>query len=1054
MKKLVTKSFLKFIVFLEIAVLLFVFFLYLLSSPETLKYAVDRATDKLDIQYDTISGNFLKTITITNVTYHDKLLAKEAEIDWNIRALAQGELEIEMLSLQNLDVENLQKLIQSFETNSTEKKVSSQNTIPKISISHLSLSTSPYHSKWVDLEHLNLDIYDISSDLKELAIKRFSIDTKTNYASLKTSGFIENKILHLKNTTLHDINIEDILKISQQFSSSDSNSTQPFTLLETIKIEDFDATVLPFIQEAYAINKLQLHAKDTLFNIPTTNLDLGDMHVNIDTNLGALQLSGGIQQNHFLGDSQVNLSQKYFQQFTDIVDFASLNPIKLTLDADEARIHSTVTLKSKQVFSGRYKDYLAAINRLESKITFDIASQKLTALTDANVSSKYASSLILKDTLTFDGKLSYGGTIAISKLQHFPEYSLPLFTHAIIDYKGDNKDLTANLNTDKVHLLYEMYDFNRADFALTSKELEIVKYFPFIPPFLHPLKAELDAKMALDFHNTSPLSITTDIKSNLIEIKGETIIKDGKTHLKAKTKLSQNSILSKLDKNIKFQNIFPADLELDYHDDNLSIALQGKNSLFTNQLYYDVNTTYLEDTLSLADNKITLKGLKDKLNLNLHTFSLKTLQEQLAPLYDFKKEPYDGEVKISATIDNLERIQADIDSRWLVYEYSLNKFAFAEKIKIKLNADYEKVEIENYNLHAYLDEDRVFYATKPSLINFQDGKIGVVDFWVNDGIKTQGSYDTKQKIGRFFTIAKGYHYKGKEGDIHLNANITTTLKKEHTSIEGNVDILKGFITYQHRKTHEIQDPDIIIIQEEEARLAREAEKKNNLILDISIKSNQALTYKSPKVEVDVIPDVKIWKEAKKNVEILGRVVINHGSYDESNKHFNILPGEILFGGDMLNPYLNIKAQHKNDPYIINIDIAGTLDSPLINFSSSPYLSQSDILSMLLFSSTTESLFEGSSSSSNQALSMLGNTFAKEIVKNFGLTLDKLVISTNEEGGLGIEIGKKIGKKVTVIYINDIVQSIKVRYQHSERFETDLMISPESGGIDFIYKSEH
>lgn len=86
--------------------------------------------------------------------------------------------------------------------------------------------------------------------------------------------------------------------------------------------------------------------------------------------------------------------------------------------------------------------------------------------------------------------------------------------------------------------------------------------------------------------------------------------------------------------------------------------------------------------------------------------------------------------------------------------------------------------------------------------------------------------------------------------------------------------------------------------------------------------------------------------------------------------------------------------------------------------------------------------------------MLGNTFAKEIVKNFGLTLDKLVLSTTEEGGLGIEIGKKISQKITVIYTNDIVQSIKVRYQHSDNYETNLMISPESSGIDFLYKSEH
>ncbi len=373
---------------------------------------------------------------------------------------------------------------------------------------------------------------------------------------------------------------------------------------------------------------------------------------------------------------------------------------------------------------------------------------------------------------------------------------------------------------------------------------------------------------------------------------------------------------------------------------------------------------------------------------------------------------------------------------------------------MQLKATTKKILLENYNLHAFLDEDRTFYAKKPSQINFTDGKINVDSLWINDGIKNQGNYDTTKKEGHFSTITDHYHYKGKEGDILLSANIQTDLTQGETNIEGNVAIHKGTITYQQQKMHDIQDPDIIIIQEEKARLAAQAEKKNNLSLNIAIHSDKPLHYLVPKIDLYVSPDIKIWKEKQKVLELLGRVNIHRGVYTESNKEFIIQPGEILFGGDPLNPFLNIKATHTHDPYVINIDVVGTLDTPIINFSSNPYLSQSDILSMLLFSSTTDALFEGSSNSSNQALSMLGNTFAKEIVKNLGITLDKLVISTNEQGGLGIEVGKKISKKVTVIYINDLVQSIKVRYQHSPRFETDLMLSPESSGIDFIFKSEH
>jgi translocation and assembly module TamB len=175
---------------------------------------------------------------------------------------------------------------------------------------------------------------------------------------------------------------------------------------------------------------------------------------------------------------------------------------------------------------------------------------------------------------------------------------------------------------------------------------------------------------------------------------------------------------------------------------------------------------------------------------------------------------------------------------------------------------------------------------------------------------------------------------------------------------------------------------------------------------------------------------------------------------EAKKEFKVQNGEILFAGEIFNPFLNINVSHQNDPYEIMININGLLDSPIINFSSTPFLTQSDILSILLFDSTTEDLFSSEGDSSKAAISMFGNTFAKELVENFGIKLDKLVLSTTEEGGFGLEVGKKISRKVTILYINDIVQTIKVKYQHSRRFETDITISPDTSGIDFLYKNEY
>ena len=201
-------------------------------------------------------------------------------------------------------------------------------------------------------------------------------------------------------------------------------------------------------------------------------------------------------------------------------------------------------------------------------------------------------------------------------------------------------------------------------------------------------------------------------------------------------------------------------------------------------------------------------------------------------------------------------------------------------------------------------------------------------------------------------------------------------------------------------------------------------------------------------------DLKFWKEKSKKLELLGIVKLIEGTHIEANKEFKVENGEVLFAGPILNPYLNINVSHFNEPYEITININGLLDAPIINFSSSPFLTQSDILSILLFDATTEDLFSSSGDSSKAAISMFGNTFAKELVENFGIKLDKLVLSTTEEGGFGLEVGKKISKKMTILYINDIVQTIKFKYKHSRKFETDITFSPDTSGIDFLYKNEY
>jgi translocation and assembly module TamB len=1050
LKNVITKSFLWGIVIIELIVLFIVFILYIASNQKTLEFIVDKVTKDKNITYENIHGSLLESISLNNIKLDGKTLAKKATLSWNLKSIVTSNIVINEIIVEDLNIYTIEKLL-----NKPSKKNSS-NSKPlspiDLEISKLSLNLLAYENRYIKIQKLDLNAKKIVTNLNKITIDSFDIDTINNLTNIKTDGFLKDDTLHLNNLVVDEINVKNIKNLVDELDLNGSGDKQTFEPFSNIEVSNLELSTLPFDIEKQPIWKLDLKAYDLKGDINSLLFDLKAISIDAKTDIASLQTNGLIEKNTLFTDAIINLDPTYFKNIATDIDFKNFNPIKLKLSANRDRVDANVTLKSKSVFKGRFKRINNAINSFKSQVHYDINTKKVVANTDANVSVLYSSSMILKDHLTYDGSLRYGGQIEISQLKHFPKYSLPLFKNAIIKYSGDEENLTANLNTDKLHLLYKMYNFKRADFFLDSKDLNISNYFDVLPKQIDMLSAKVDAKMSLDFKKPKDLFIDTNISSNAINLTGVIDFKDG-VNANAKATLTENSILKNFDKNIKLDKIFPSDAKLSYKNKRLHITNINEN--LETLLDYDLNTTNLVVSTLLEGNKFEISGDKKELIFNTNIISLKDTQAKFSKIYNFKPIPLDGSIDLNTTISDMKNFKAKVNSKWLVYEYKPTKFAFAEKINLNLQGDSKNITLTDYKLHAFiLGDDRVLYANKPSTFTNENGKITLQELWINDSLKTTGKFDLNSSTGVFHSTTDNFSYKGKEGSARFKADIKTDIKSDETSIKGEVTILDALITYEHRATHTIQDPDIIFVQEQKKLERLKEEKSTPLIVDLSIDSTKDLIYRASGIDVKFRPDLKFWKESNKELELLGRVAIKRGVYKQDDKEFKILPGELLFGGEILNPYLNISAKHFSDPYDITIDISGKVDSPIINFSSNPYLSQSDILSILLFNTTTSSLFSGGGNTSNQAISFFGNTFAKEIVKKFGIQLDKLVILTNENGGFGIEVGKKISRKVTVIYINDIVQTIKVRYQHSDHFESDITISPESSGIDFIYKSEH
>ncbi len=1046
---------------IEALLLIGTFIITILASPKTLNFAVNRATKNMDISYDSISGNLLKTMIAKNIRYKGKILASEALIDWNMRALAKAKMEIEELELKKVNLSTLITLTEDINKNRATKK--KKNTfIPTINIQHIFFSTLPYDEKEIKIDKLEIEATNISANRNKLEIENFLIDTLNDHSNLMADGNIKEKILKFNHLWIQDIDIQKILDFNTtKFKKRDTNNsiekreeTTVNNLLSQISIHDLKADIKPFEYKKYRIKAALISIKDSIIDLKDKKIQSKKLALHTNTNLGSLALEGDIRENNLFGETNINLNPKYFSRYSSFIDFGALNPLKINLKINKKDIDANLSCSAFNILRGkedRFIKYKSNINSLKSKINFNFKSKIFKASTNTNISTPHAS-LIVTNQLIFNKKLIHHGNIKIDNLKKLPPVLYKLFKKVNINYKGEGKKLDADLKSTNLKLNFNTKDFKTSNFKAQTDNLKLAELFPNIPKILQDVSFKAKATMPLNFKKVKPIKIPFNIESNLLNFDGKVEI-DKSINITTKANQTKNSILTKLDKNLKMDRLFPSNLKIDINKNLIDINIL--NRYIASYISYDKNSTFTDMKIDISGEKIDISGEKDNLHLKTDIKSLKTLQERVEKFYKLKKIPLDGEIKIDAHINQLKRIDANIKSRWLVYEYTNNKFAFAEKINLNTTITPKQIVIHNYKLDSFLDYSRHFFSSQTSTFNYTKNNIAIKNFWINDGIKTYGNYNLQKHTGLFHTKADNYHYKGEEGDIRFSTNIKTDYSKKGTTLTGDLTLLKGTINYEPKKTHNIQDPDIVIIQEELAKKQNSEDKKNNISIDIKIKSKKHITYKIKKLEISIEPDLTISKKRQSPLGLIGRIIINRGLYRDNKKDFIIEPGEIMFGGDILTPYLNIKAIHESDPYTITIEISGTLDNPIINFQSDPYLSQSDILSIILFGTTSAELFAGKTqSSSNQALSMFGNTFAKEIVENFGIKLDRLVLLTNQEGGIGIEVGKKISNKITLVYINDIVSTIKVKYQNSEHFETDLTVGEESSGIEFFFKTEY
>jgi len=355
-------------------------------------------------------------------------------------------------------------------------------------------------------------------------------------------------------------------------------------------------------------------------------------------------------------------------------------------------------------------------------------------------------------------------------------------------------------------------------------------------------------------------------------------------------------------------------------------------------------------------------------------------------------------------------------------------------LNVSLRVEDNLVKIEDMNFQ--IDQYRIYTSGEFALKNLQLQDLNI-NIWSNKEeilyqdifqaqadlkVKLTGPF-TSPHIEGILTLSQGeFNWEENNKDIPLNSS---ELLSKLIDLKGDIDLEVKILDHLIAKTSDF-----------------------NLKLAGSVKVQGALS--APKLN--------------------GGLQIKQGYVTFLDKRFRVSDGKIIFvdstGEDMI---LDLRAKTEIDDIDVFVNISGILAQPIIAFSSSPLLSESEIISLLMFNKNYAGLIEGEMETilKEEMINLIAqglsirflNQIEDEIANSLGLDEFKIeTIFKKEEGSdlvffpgfaletLAFKIGKYFSENFYLSYSAPLFEMGIGDLELEYKLENDLTLSTQIGSV--------
>jgi len=1016
------------------------------NSPWVIKKAIDSFAPDYNITYSRIYGNILTGVKIDDIQYNKQLLSKYASVQWNPDDLLQKKIVINHVSFKDVNVDAIKGLVSAFSTESNE---SSTPFMFDVQIKNLHISIDPFIEEGITFNSIDVEAKDVlyAHDAIEVAHSTLKLDSNVTKILLKAS--LEENVFNVDELSVQDL---DVLALQQLFISDENESivteenstkteeSQNSFIPKEVRVRTLSIGILPLVYDSVEVDGLTLGMKDALFDIPTLVLKKAAVSIDAKTNLTNAIHQGHIKNNQLTGNLKLLPKGALFTTYDLPLNPKALRKLDIHVDISKERIIANIDTNISQLLKADKDAFNVDIDSLESTATYDIDSAHLNVKSKAEVSTPYAEHIMVDNIFTMDDTISYTGDVLIKQIIGVDAKYVKALNDLKLTYFGNEKSIHTTIDSAGLKGTFTSDDFKEANLHLESKEALVLRDYVTLPTELNTSKASVEIDVPLTFESNASYVATVKIKSNVANIDANVSYKDT-LHLVSLVDVPKDSLLRPYSAELKWDALMPIKVEADLLEEGIEAKVLA--GTLQTKAKYDFNATEVKGIINLGGLQANISGVAQKeIKIDSSITAVPLLMKSISDIYTLEALPkVEGSAKISLLIKELKTAKLSVSSPLLVY-HSDHKTAM-DISDIDMSVQYEegKVVLEHYSVTV---KDEKTYATKPSTLSFSENLLTLKPLWVNDTLKAEGSYDLETKKGKVLVNADTLHISHEMIDLDSNIDIITLLDGNKTNVKGKVVLLGGDIHYDLSKKSFASDSDILIVQD--MKDEEPSVFMDNLSVEMQVSSKKPLVYKKGAINMKAKVDVGIHKAEHSELLVLGSVeVLKGGTYMFQNKKFVIDSGFVHFTGNPSKPLLDIKVKYQALNHLVTIGITGSADLPQISFSSKPSLNKEQILSLILFDTEAGA----GTNSGDDMMKMMGGAMAKSALNNIGIKLDHLVLGE----GNSVEVGKKLTDKITIIYVNDIVSEVKLKYKHGRHTESVIGASEESQSYDIIYKMD-